>query len=61
MRVRVSVRREAIEVATEPLGVEKCIEQLQELYEWLSNLYLHDGNDLYALNAGIEVLKLVRG
>ena len=55
-----AVTTEAIEDAAQPLGLEKSIEQLGELYDWLSNLPLDDGNDLCAVNAAIEALKLLR-
>ena len=59
--LRAVASREAMEVATQPLVLEKSIELLKELYEWLSNLPLADENDPRALNAAIEVLKLLRG
>ena len=55
-----AITEQEIVAATEPLGVEKSIDQLGEVYNWLSNLPLDDDNDLYALNAGIEALKLLR-
>ena len=60
MAQTLAVSCQAIEVATQPLGLEKSIEQLRELYDWLSNLPLDDGNDLCAVNAAIEALKLLR-
>ncbi len=59
--VKAAIDPQAIEAITRPLGLKKCIEQLQELHEWLGNLSLDDKNDLCALNAAIEALKLLRG
>ena len=61
MSETITIAREAVEVATEPLGLEKAIEGLQELYEWVANLPHFTERDLYALHAGIEGLKLLRG
>ena len=56
----ITLSRKSIETATEPLGLAKSIEQLKELYAWASSSPRFEEDDLYALNAAIEGLKLLQ-
>ena len=57
----ITISQESIKIATQPLGLAKSIRQLKELYEWASSSPRFEENDLYALNAAIEGLKLLQG
>lgn len=57
----ITISRESIEAATEPLGLARSIEQLEEIYAWASSSPRFEENDVYALHAAIEGLKLLQG
>jgi hypothetical protein len=57
----ITLTKEQIENATHPISLKQAIDDLQELYEWASqSVRGFQARDLVALNAAIEVLKLLQ-
>jgi hypothetical protein len=57
----IELTKEQIEKAAYPISVKQAIDDLQELYEWASqSVRGFEARDLVALNAAIQVLKLLQ-
>ena len=57
----IKLTKEQIEKASYPISVKQAIDDLQELYEWASqSVRGFEAKDLVALNAAIQVLKLLQ-